>query len=54
MRVLSEACTGLSITPDELLAELSPDDHTDVLADPRLARQYAASLIARRELGGAP
>lgn len=44
MQVLAEACAGLSVTADELLAGLAPEDYVDVIADPTLARQFAESL----------
>ncbi|MGH8659337.1 MAG: DUF3631 domain-containing protein [Gammaproteobacteria bacterium] len=47
-RILDDACAGLSVTPDNLLAKLDPEDYADVIADPRLARQLAERLAGRR------
>jgi len=41
------ACKGLMVDPHQFLAELSPDDHPEIITDPEQARAFAESLAGR-------
>lgn len=43
------ACDGLKLDPRQFLAELTPDDHYEIMTDSEQARVFAVSLAGRLE-----